>query len=151
MTDPECKSLIRCSWGYEIDWLVCLWKACLQGEPFTSFRNWLCWERQSPQGHQDPKMSNNQIHIFIFIFRATPAAYESFQGRSQIRAATAPAYTTATARPDPSLVWNLHHSLWQLRILNPLSKARDKTCILTDTMLGSYPTEPPWELQGPHI
>ena len=38
-----------------------------------------------------------------------------------------PASTTATAMPDPSLVCNLHHSSRQRRILNPLSKARDRT------------------------
>ena len=38
-----------------------------------------------------------------------------------------PAYTIATATQDPSLVCNLHHSSWQRRILNPLSKARDWT------------------------
>ena len=36
-----------------------------------------------------------------------------------------PAYATATATPDLSCVCNLHHSLWQCWILNPLSKARD--------------------------
>ena len=40
------------------------------------------------------------------------------------------AYTTATAIPDPSLVCNLHHSSRQHWILNPLSGARDRTCIL---------------------
>ena len=44
-----------------------------------------------------------------------------------------PAYTTATATPDPSHVSNLHYSSWQHWILNPLSKARDQTCILMDT------------------
>ena len=39
---------------------------------------------------------------------------------------------TATATPDPSHVCNLHHSSWQRQILNPLSEARDQTCILTD-------------------
>ena len=39
---------------------------------------------------------------------------------------------TATATQDPSRVCNLHHSLWQHWVLNPLSKARDQTCILTD-------------------
>ena len=34
-----------------------------------------------------------------------------------------PAYTTATAMPDLSLVCDLHHSSWQCWILNPLSKA----------------------------
>ena len=41
------------------------------------------------------------------------------------------AYTTAT--PDPSRICNLHHSLHQHRILNPLSEARDWTLILMDT------------------
>ena len=48
-----------------------------------------------------------------------------------------PAYTTATATPDPSHIFNPSHSLQQCWILNPLSEARDRTCILTDTMLGS--------------
>ena len=37
------------------------------------------------------------------------------------------AYTTATATQDPSHVCNLHHSSRHRRILNPLSKARDRT------------------------
>ena len=43
-----------------------------------------------------------------------------------------PAYDTATAMRDPSHVFDLHHSSWQRRILNPLSEARDQTHILTD-------------------
>ena len=43
------------------------------------------------------------------------------------------AYTKATATPDPSCICNLCHSLWQRRIFNPLSKARDGTRILMDT------------------
>ena len=37
------------------------------------------------------------------------------------------AYATATATSDPSHVCDLHHSLWQCHILNPLSEARDRT------------------------
>jgi len=37
------------------------------------------------------------------------------------------AYTTATVISVPSRVFNLHHSSWQLRILNLLSEARDRT------------------------
>ena len=44
-----------------------------------------------------------------------------------------PAYTTAIATWDPSHVCDLHHSSWQCRILNPLSKARNWTCVLMDT------------------
>ena len=38
-----------------------------------------------------------------------------------------PAYTTAVAMPDPSHVCNLHHSSQQYQILNPLSRASDRT------------------------
>ena len=46
-----------------------------------------------------------------------------------------PAYATATATatPDLSLVWDLHHGSQQHWIADPLSKARDWTCILMDT------------------
>ena len=42
-------------------------------------------------------------------------------------------HATATAIQDPSRVCDLHHSLWQHWILNPLSEARDRTRILMDT------------------
>ena len=38
-----------------------------------------------------------------------------------------PATATATAMQDPNHILDVHHSLWQCRILNPLSKARDRT------------------------
>ena len=37
------------------------------------------------------------------------------------------AYSTATETRDPNYVCDLHHSSWQRRILNPLSKGRDRT------------------------
>ena len=43
------------------------------------------------------------------------------------------ACTTATATLDPSHMCNLHHSSRQYQILNPLSEARDWTCIFMDT------------------
>ena len=44
------------------------------------------------------------------------------------------AYTTATGTTtqDPSRTYYLRCSLWQCWILNPLSEARDQTCILMD-------------------
>ena len=42
------------------------------------------------------------------------------------------AYTTATAMPDLSHLFNLHHSSWRCQILTPLSEARDQTCVLMD-------------------
>ena len=38
-----------------------------------------------------------------------------------------PAYARATATRVPSRICNLHHSSWQRRIVNPLSKGRDRT------------------------
>ena len=55
------------------------------------------------------------------------------------------AYTTVTAMQDMSHECD-NGSLQQCQILNPLKEARDRTCILTDTVLGSWPTEPQWEL-----
>ena len=63
--------------------------------------------------------------------------YGSFWTRSQI---------TATATLDPSCIPDLHCSLWQQWILNPLRKARDQTCP-TDSMTGSKRAEPQRELQ----
>ena len=58
-------------------------------------------------------------------------AYGGSQARSRIEAITL-AHTTATAVPDLSRVCKLHHRSWQCQIPNPLSEARDRTCILTD-------------------
>ena len=54
-------------------------------------------------------------------------------------------YTTATATGDPGHVCDLHHSLWQCRIFNPLSKARNQTHILVD-LVGFITAEPQREL-----
>ena len=43
------------------------------------------------------------------------------------------AYTTAAAKRDRNHICDLHHSSWQRWILNPLSEARDWTCVLMDT------------------
>ena len=42
------------------------------------------------------------------------------------------AYTTATAMPDLSCVYGLHHSSGQHQILNPLREARGRSRILMD-------------------
>ena len=55
------------------------------------------------------------------------------------------AYATASTTLDPSHIFNLHHSSWQHQILNQLSRARDRTCILMDT-IGFVTAEPQWEL-----
>ena len=44
-----------------------------------------------------------------------------------------PAYSTATATQDPSCLCDLYHSWQRHWIPNPLSEARDWTCIFMDT------------------
>ena len=63
--------------------------------------------------------------FLLLLFRAAPA-YGGSQARGQIGAKPL-AYTRATAMRDLSLVCDLHHSLQQYQILNPLNKARDRT------------------------
>ena len=46
--------------------------------------------------------------------------------------------TIATETRDLSHVCDLHHSSWQLGILNPLNEARDQTQVLMDTSLVRY-------------
>ena len=64
-----------------------------------------------------------------------------------------PAYTTATATLDLSHICNLHCSPWQRWILNPLSKARDRTCVLMDTTQVHYHRDTMEMFMGlyPHI
>ena len=59
-----------------------------------------------------------------------------------------PAYTTDTATLDPSCICNLHHSLQQHQILNPLRKVRDQTHILMDTSLVLNPLNYSGNSQG---
>ena len=43
------------------------------------------------------------------------------------------AFITAIAVLDLSCICDLHYSLWQCQILNPLNKVMDRTCVLMDT------------------
>ena len=57
------------------------------------------------------------------------------------------AYTIAIAMLEPSHVFNLHHSSWQQRILNPLSEIRDQTLCPHRSQLGSLTAESQRELR----
>ena len=68
------------------------------------------------------------IYLFIYLFSlfafsgAAPKAYGGSQARGLIGAV---AYARATGTP-PRCICNLHNSSRQRRILNPLSKSRDR-------------------------
>ena len=68
------------------------------------------------------------IYLLFFLFRAIPVAYGSSQARDQTGAAAA-----GLCHSHLSCICSIHHSLWQCQILNPLSKARDRTHILMAT------------------
>ena len=74
------------------------------------------------------------LHIYLFS-RAIHEAYQSSWTRGWIRAA-AEGYVTATPDPHHIHICNLCCSSQQHQILNLLSKARDRTHILTETTLG---------------
>ena len=65
--------------------------------------------------------------LLWFLFRVVPGL--GVDSELQL-----PAYATATATQDPSRICNLRCTSRQPRILNPLSKARDRTHTLVDTM-----------------
>ena len=72
------------------------------------------------------------LSFFFLLFRAAPVAYSS--SRTGVKLALQlPAYTTATATRDLSCICDPHYSSRECRILNPLSKAREWTCIFMDT------------------
>ena len=87
-----------------------------------------------------PKINNFTASLGIFflflIFRASPAAYGSSQVGVELKLQL-PGYTTATATPDPSHIWNLPCS-WKCRILNSLSGAKQWPCILMATSWVRY-------------
>ena len=65
-----------------------------------------------------------------------------------------PVYTTATVTSDLSHFWDLCHSLWQPRILNPLSKAREEPasswtlCWVLNSVIHNGNSHQPWLLNA---
>ena len=72
------------------------------------------------------------VFLFVCLFFSGPHMRHTEVSRLGVKSKLQLlAYATATARPDPGCICNpCHRSCW---ILNPLSKARVRTCILMDT------------------
>ena len=79
------------------------------------------------------------IFFFPALFEAKPTAYGSSQAKVKLELQL-PAYTTATATWDLSHVCDPHHNSQQCWILNPLSRARDRTSSswIIDSLLLSH-------------
>ena len=73
--------------------------------------------------------------VFLFFFLWPHLQQMEVPGTRSWIGAAAEAYAMSMATPDPSCFCELC-SLWQCQILNPLSKARDRTHILTETTSG---------------
>ena len=87
-------------------------------------------------------------YIYFSLFTALPAAHGGSQARGSIRPAPAGLHHShSSARSEQNLGTML--SLQQRQLLNPLSKARDQTRILMETMSGFSPTELQQELPFP--
>ena len=70
--------------------------------------------------------------FFFSFLRSHPQPMEVPRLGVQLEELQLPVYTTDVTMQDPSLLCDLHHSSRQHQILNLLSKARDRTCVLTD-------------------
>ena len=95
--------------------------------------------------------SKSSVHIIFYIFflfffffffcllGATPAGHTEVPRLGIKLELQLPTYATATAMWDLSHVFDLHCSSRQHQILNPLSVARDQTCILMDASQIRFP------------
>ena len=110
----------------------------------TCFQEWGSWgfwgwrkRKQHPSEGSRSGLSQEQ-HLLVFPCFLWPYLWymevplARFELELQLLA-----YVTAIATPDLSCICDLYCSLRQCWILNPL-KARDRTCILMDTMLASH-------------
>ena len=83
----------------------------------------MCWQ----------SASENRAHFFIFAFLGPHLRHmEVPRLRVELQLQLL-AYTTATATWDLSCVYDIHHTSGQCWIPDPWSKARDRSCVFTDT------------------
>ena len=84
-----------------------------------------------------PYILNSPEFYYLFIYFAILGLHSGHLEVPRLGVASElspPAYARAAAMKDLSHFWDLHHSPWQCWMLNPLSKARDQTRILMDSI-----------------
>ena len=87
--------------------------------------------------NKDPERLNSlpKLHfffLFVFCFLELHPQHMEVPRQGVKLELYLPTYTTAIAMQDPSCICDLQHRSGQHQILNPLSEARDWTCILMD-------------------
>ena len=90
--------------------------------------SWMCVQTQI----HETFFSALFYHLFIYCFWGPHLQHMEVPRLGVKSELQLPAYTSATARWDPSRVCELHPSSRECRILNPLSEARNWTLILMD-------------------
>ena len=75
----------------------------------------------------------NESHNFFFVFLGLHPWHREVSRLGIKSELQLLAYALASAMPELSHIHDLCHSLQEHQILNPLSNARDQTCILLDT------------------
>ena len=110
---------------------LCLWLVRKSGQLVWLLLNYLAYTQLTSVTNQ------SDFFFFFFFFKATPAALRGSQARGWISAAAASLHHSHSnegsephLRPIPQLMATL--------VLNPLSEARDRTCVLLDTRLVCY-------------
>ena len=123
-----------CACGIDVDWGEQTQEVRWNGIGFgfcSDLERLPClWQVSTLTGHPDRWFLITPSYCYISTYRGPGHflgfiyLFLSFLGLQLL------AYTTTTG--DLSCICNLHHSSWKYQVLNPLSKARDGTCILMD-------------------
>ena len=106
------------------------------GAPSTLLSSWMRVGMKSHQRPPCPYMYDILCPLLFVLLQLYPRHME-FPRLGLTLEQQLLAHATATATQDSSRVCELRCSLGQCQILNPLSEARDGTCILSGTMSGS--------------
>ena len=92
----------------------------------------------SPNSHSLEAWSSNSLansFLFFFFFVLGPHLWQMEVLRTRVESELQLlVYTLAMATLDPNCICDLHHNRQQGRILTTLSEARDRTCILRDSV-----------------
>ena len=130
---------------HELQALNNCYKTHKDSAPNPENHDWIKQNQCQPRKAVSSKVFFGLFFVFCFCFLGLhPRHMEAPRLRVQSDLQL-PAYTMAMAGQDPSCICNLHHRSRQRRILHPLSKARDRTCVLMDPRW-VVTTEPQGEL-----
>ena len=91
-----------------------------------------------------PGISEMEVFLFCFVFLGTHPQHTKVPRLGIKLELQLPAYTTATATPDLSHIFDLHHSSQQHQILNPLRPGIKPTSLWI--LVWFVTAEPQWEL-----